>query len=122
MAGDVSASVPDPFVSRGQANRMVLEGMLMELPEFRVTPAGRLVASLEVEHVSLESGVTDPQRIELRMSVLALGVLAERCRSFLQGTPLCVEGSLNQKRWIRDGKVRWGRTELLARDIRPLER
>lgn len=108
--------------SQAPANRTILEGTLIAPPEFRYTPAGRLVASLDVEHVSLKSGVgaNPPLRIELRMPVLALGELAERCRLFSQGVSLYVEGRLNQKRWIRDGKVRWGRTELLAQQIKTL--
>ena len=103
-----------------QANRVVLEGVLTALPEFRMTPAGRLVAHLRMEHLSQEPGTNPPQRIELRMAVLALGRLAEQCRPLAQGTSLLVEGRLNQKRWIRDGKVRWGETELLAQQIRCL--
>ncbi|MEO5339081.1 MAG: hypothetical protein H7837_00990 [Magnetococcus sp. MYC-9] len=94
----------------------------MTPPEFRVTPAGRLVAHLCMEHLSQESAVDPLQRIELRMPVLALGPLAEQCRPLTQGTPLHVEGCLNQKRWIRDGKVRWGPTELLAQRIWCFER
>lgn len=101
-----------------QANYLVLEGTLATPPEFRFTPAGRLVARLCLEHLSQESAGDAPQRIELRMAVLALGRLAEQCRPLVQGTPLHVEGRLNQKRWIRDGQVRWGQTELLACQIR----
>lgn len=100
---------------------MILEGILATPPEFRLTPAGRLVAYLHVEHVSHGSEGDHAQRIELRMPVLALGLLAEQCRPFSQGSTLRVEGTLNQKRWIRDGKVRWGQTELLAHHIRRVD-
>ncbi|MBF0583705.1 MAG: single-stranded DNA-binding protein [Magnetococcales bacterium] len=102
-----------------QANHVVLEGRLAFSPEFRFTPAGRLVAHLQLEHVSQGGEGDPPPRIELQLPVLALGLLAEQCRPLAQGDALRVEGTLNQKRWIRDGKVRWGQTELLARQIGP---
>lgn len=104
-----------------QANRVVLEGVLAASPEFRMTPAGRLVAHLHIEHVSQGSEGEHPPRIELRMPVLALGLLAEQCRPLAQGSLLYVEGTLNQKRWIRDGKIRWGETELLAHHIKRMD-
>lgn len=114
--------MPKPAITpQTSANWIILEGILISSPEFRYTPAGRLLASLEVEHVSLESGADNPRRIELRIPVLALGTLAELCRLLSQGTQIRVEGSLNQKRWIRDGKVRWGRTEILAQNIKSLD-
>ncbi len=102
-------------------NHTVLEGTLATEPEFRCTPAGRLVAHLHLDHASGGSDGDPLQRIELHLPVLALGPLAERCRPLAPGTTLHVEGRLNQKRWIRDGKVRWGQTELLAHQIRPME-
>ncbi|MBF0460081.1 MAG: single-stranded DNA-binding protein [Magnetococcales bacterium] len=105
-------------------NQVVLEGRLAAAPEFRCTPAGRLMARLYVEHLSQETAPDtggQPQRMELQMPVLALGVLAERCRPLAQGTSLHVEGNLNQKRWIRDGKIRWGQIELQAHQIRVME-
>ena len=116
MSPNAAVTLPT-VVGHSPVNHVVLEGTLIAPPEFRRTPSGRLVASLEIEHVSLESGVDHPQRIELRMPILALGTVAEECRLFCQGASLSVEGWLNQKRWIRDGKVRWGRTELLAQHV-----
>ncbi|MEO5364262.1 MAG: single-stranded DNA-binding protein [Magnetococcus sp. DMHC-8] len=115
--------MPEPaVVLPAWANHVVLEGTLAAAPEFRVTPAGRLVAHLHLEHLSQGRGTEQAQRLELRLPVLALGPLAERCRLLSQGTLLHVEGSLNQKRWVRDGKVRWGVTELLACRIGPAAR
>ena len=104
------------------ANTVTLEGTLVTAPEFRYTPSGRLVASLEVEHCSQEGIGDRTRRIELRIPVQALDALAERCRPLVQGVVLRLEGTLNQKRWIRDGRVRWGKTELLAKEITPLDR
>lgn len=79
------------------------------------------MASLHLEHLSEGFDSTSTQRIELRILVIALGELADQCRHLNQGTPLHVEGSLNQKRWIRDGKVRWGKTELMAHTIKSMD-
>ena len=112
-----SAVTLSDVVRHSPANYVVLEGILIAPPVLRTTPAGRLMASMEIEHASLESGIDHPQRIALRMPVLALDAVAEGCRLFCQGAFLSVEGWLNQKRWIRDEKVRWGKTELLAQRV-----
>ena len=100
------------------ANRVVLEGVLLKTAEFRFTPAGRPVATLELEHRSWAVGMEPALKLELHIPVVAVGPLAEWCRRLVVGDRLRVDGRLNQRRWIRDGKVRWGRTELVARDIR----
>ena len=110
----------DQVGSNRPANRAILEGILLKAPEIRIAPSGRCVASLEVEHLSQiasESERTPALRLELHMSVVAAGPLAEWCRQLGPGTPLRVAGFLNQRRWIRDGVVRWGQTELVARQI-----
>lgn len=101
-------------------NRVVLSGVLLTAPEIRVAPSGLSVVTLELEHVSRTGG--EPlQRLELRMPVVVVGPLAAQCRSLTPGTVLSVQGRLNQKRWIRDEKVRWGRTELVATHLQVLE-
>ncbi|MBF0096354.1 MAG: single-stranded DNA-binding protein [Magnetococcales bacterium] len=109
--------MPDPVVALPpRANQIVLAGTLADEPEFRFTPSGRLLACLTVEHLSQQEQFA-AQRIEVRMGVLALGDLAEWCRPLRPGQLLQVEGRLNQKRWIRDGKIRWGQVELWAERI-----
>jgi primosomal replication protein N len=102
-------------------NQTTIDGVVIQPAEFRFTPTGRAVATLLLEHIS-EVGHSAPiKRLELRMSVIALGELAEKCRDIAIGQHVSVEGSLNQKRWIRDGKVRWGKTELIAKTIQLLD-
>ncbi|MBF0182956.1 MAG: single-stranded DNA-binding protein [Magnetococcales bacterium] len=113
--------MPEPVFSLPpRDNQVVLQGNLAEAPEFRFTPTGRLLASLILEHFSRHEE-SEAQRIELRLTVTALGDLAEWCRTLHPGSVLHVEGRLNQKRWIRDGRIRWGQTELLAAHIRLLQ-
>ena len=116
-----NSSSPAPGNQPILRNRVILEGVLITTPEFRYTPAGRLVTLMEIEHISVEPGNDQPQRLELHMPIIALGTLAEQCRTLKQGDSISVEGQLNQKRWIRETQVRWGKTELLARRIRALD-
>lgn len=100
-----------------QANHTVLEGLLLKPVEYRVTAAGRPVLSLELEHISSHPEPDPALRLEVRLVVMAMGKLAEQCRSLSPNCRLRVTGRLNQKRWIRDGKVRWGSIELAAIDV-----
>ncbi len=103
---------------RHGVNLTTLDGVVIQPADFRYTPAGRAVLHLMVEHVSRADPAAAIERLELHMPVVLLGELAERHRDITQGQYLHIEGSLNQKRWIRDGKVRWGKMELLARTVR----
>ncbi|MBF0417580.1 MAG: single-stranded DNA-binding protein [Magnetococcales bacterium] len=102
------------------ANSVELAGRLIEPVDFRVTPAGRAVATLELEHLSIHDDPEPGLRLEARMVVVAMGALAEQYRACAVGTTLRVQGRLNQKRWIRDDRIRWGRLELLAIQIQQL--
>ncbi|MEO5333128.1 MAG: single-stranded DNA-binding protein [Magnetococcus sp. YQC-5] len=102
------------------ANHSVLEGILLQPVEYRVTTTGRPVLFLELEHLSRHEDPDPLLRLEVRMTVMTMGKLAEQCRSLVPGSALRVTGRLNQKRWVRDGKVRWGRIELAAIDVQKL--
>ncbi|MBF0296922.1 MAG: single-stranded DNA-binding protein [Magnetococcales bacterium] len=117
----MSQGHPDPGTERHrQANHAELEGNLLAPGDFRVTPAGRPVLVLELEHQARCEEPESLPLLELRMPVLVIGEQALAYRSLAPGTPLRVTGRLNQKRWVRDGKVRWGRVELVAMEIRVL--
>ena len=107
--------------SRGLQNQTTLEGVIIQPTDVRYTPTGREGALLMIEHISETNPSAPIQRLELHMPVVALGELANQCRNIVPGQSIRVEGYLNQKRWIRDGKVRWGKTELFARTIQLLE-
>ncbi|MBF0368232.1 MAG: single-stranded DNA-binding protein [Magnetococcales bacterium] len=100
-------------------NQASLEGVLCKAVKIRVTPAGRPVARFELEHIARTQHAATGERMALRMTVVAIGSLAEACRRLTAGTRLLVHGQLNQKRWIREGQVRWGRAELVALEILP---
>ncbi|MBF0142173.1 MAG: single-stranded DNA-binding protein [Magnetococcales bacterium] len=112
--------LPEASTLQTGINQALLTGVLVEPVEFRVTPTGRTVAFLELEHRSLAKDLLPLERLELCMRVVATGSLAEQVRELHPGTPLQVEGRLNQQRRTRNGNLRWGRTELVALRIFPL--
>ncbi|MEO5378405.1 MAG: single-stranded DNA-binding protein [Magnetococcus sp. DMHC-6] len=98
-------------------NQTILQGMLSVPVDMRYTPTGRPVARFALEHTSVVQDLAPLERLEVRMDVIAVGATAEGCRHLNIGQFLYVKGRLNQKRWLRNGKVRWGKTELVALDI-----
>ncbi|MBF0624232.1 MAG: single-stranded DNA-binding protein [Magnetococcales bacterium] len=98
-------------------NRAVVEGVLLEPVRLRNTPRGTLVAELVLAHAREVSDLPPITRCELQMTVVAVGSLAEACRNWAPGIPLRVSGRLNQRRWIRDGRTRWGPVELVAQTL-----
>lgn len=120
-AGETQTDLTAPGAAAAQsANSLELAGRLIAPVDFRVTPAGRAVATLELEHLSIHDDPEPGLRLEAHMVVIAMGALAEQYRACAVGTTLHVQGRLNQKRWIRDERVRWGRLELLATRIQRL--
>lgn len=98
-------------------NHVFLEGVLTLEAKVRLTPSGESVATLELEHASESHDTLPIKRMELKITVLLLGQLAEACRGLPEGSVVKVQGRLNQKRWIRDNRVRWGKTELIANQL-----
>lgn len=112
--------MPEPLSEESPSlNQVRLEGRIVAPVDFRVTPTGRALLWIELEHLSCHEQPDPALRYEVRMPVLALGSLAERWRTLTPGCRLRVTGRLNQKRWVRDNKVRWGRLELVALEITP---
>ena len=99
------------------ANRVELEGVLTEPVKFRTAPSGTRVASLELEHRSPGDPNSPVPLYHLAITVVAVGELGERFAQLETGSSLKVSGQLNQRRWIRDGQTRFGKMELMARQI-----
>jgi len=96
------------------ANQVQLDGTLAGSCEIRRTPTGLSVATLELEHESHFFDTGPIKRLELKVPVVMFDTLAERCAELPAGTRIRVIGRLNQKRWIRDNRIRWGQVELIA--------
>ncbi|MBF0159871.1 MAG: single-stranded DNA-binding protein [Magnetococcales bacterium] len=102
------------------ANELILGGLLLEPAEMRTTPSGKVLARMELAHHCRNSDLPPIEEWAVRMTVLAVGPLAEQCRLLFPGARIEITGRLNQKRWLRDGQTRWGKLELVARKIRTL--
>ncbi|MBF0124046.1 MAG: single-stranded DNA-binding protein [Magnetococcales bacterium] len=120
MATTPNSPLPPAAAPSYLANELVLGGLLLEPAEMRTTPSGQVVARLEIAHHCHDGTLPPLQEWAVRMTVLAIGPLAERCRSLFPGAKIRVVGRLNQKRWLRDGQTRWGKMELVAREIETL--
>lgn len=107
--------------TRGQLeNQVRLEGTLAKSCEVRYTPSGVMVATLELEHTSEVADADPIKRLELKMPVVSFGALAEVCAALPQGACVRVVGRLNQKRWIRENRIRWGQVEVIATSLEVL--
>ncbi|MBF0284263.1 MAG: single-stranded DNA-binding protein [Magnetococcales bacterium] len=107
---------PEPLL-QNELNRVILEGILDEPPALKSTPSGGWIAKLVLVHHSRQG-----DRIwALRLPVTATGKLAEFCRTLPSGQRLRVVGALDQKRWMREGRTRWGGVELTAESVERLE-
>ncbi|MBF0415752.1 MAG: single-stranded DNA-binding protein [Magnetococcales bacterium] len=95
-------------------NHVELEGTLAKPCDLRYTPTGIAVATLELDHVSNHPDTAPLKRMELKIVVIAFDSLADQCAVLVAGTRLKFRGRLNQKRWIRDERIRWGQVELIA--------
>lgn len=95
-------------------NHVELEGTLAKPCDLRYTPTGIAVATLELDHTSSYPDTAPLKRMELKIVVVAFDTLADQCAALVSGTRLRFRGRLNQKRWIRDERIRWGQVELIA--------
>ncbi|MBF0146620.1 MAG: single-stranded DNA-binding protein [Magnetococcales bacterium] len=99
-------------------NELHLEGTLAKSCELRHTPTGLAVATVELEHTSGYSDIAPLQRLELNIPVVLFDTLADLYGDLAAGTRISVIGRLNQKRWIRDDRIRWGQVEVIATSLK----
>ncbi len=98
-------------------NVVCMEGLLLEPVVIRVMPSGLLVGRMEIQHESRFEATPPLEEWLVKLTVVAIGPLAEQTRYLIPGAMLVVEGRLNQKRWLREGETRWGKIELIAQRI-----
>jgi single-strand DNA-binding protein len=103
------------------SNRVILTGRVVLPPRRHYRPDGSPVIQfpLELNDSANQTG----QRGRNRINIVALGKLAEFDLDLLQsGQHLMVIGKLNQRRWqTPEGKNRT-RTEVIATDLRTIEK
>lgn len=98
-------------------NQVFLEGTLARSCQVSHTPSGLSVTTLELEHSSNFPDTGPIKRLELQIPVVMFDTLAEQCAELPAGTRIRVIGRLNQKRWIRDNRIRWGQVEIIATTV-----
>nr|CRH04503.1 putative Single-strand binding protein/Primosomal replication protein [Candidatus Magnetococcus massalia] len=101
-----------------QANDVVLSGLVVTAPDLRYTPAGTAIAQWELEHHSQVTDLPPLQGVALRIQLIAAGALAQECQLLHIGDRIKVRGRLNQKRHQRSEETRWGKLELVVRQIK----
>lgn len=120
LSGDQAAPSLEEAALGGE-NRVTLDGVVATEVLLRVTPAGCRVASFTLAHASAVHDLDPLPRLELNLPVMALGRLADQALALAPGSRVRIQGRLNQKRWTRSGKTRWGAVELVVLDLLPLE-
>lgn len=103
----------------GAANRVVLEGRLVDEPDVRWTPAGLPLARFTLEHRSRVTVAGLERVVRCRVTIVALGeALVERARALTHSASCRVEGILAQRvRQWRDEEPLFGRIEVHATEL-----
>jgi single-strand DNA-binding protein len=106
-------------------NKAIVIGNLGVDPQVRALPSGQHVANLSLatnERFTDRNG--DPQQRTEWHRIVAFGRLAETCGQYLsKGRRVYVEGRLTTRQYeAKDGSGKRYRTEIIARQIRFLDR
>ena len=106
-------------------NKVIVIGNLGANPDIRALPSGQNVAnfSLATTERFIDRSGAKQQRTEW-LRVVAFGRLADTCERFLsKGRQVYVEGRLTTRQYeAKDGTGKRYRTEILARQIRLLDK
>ena len=88
-------------------NKVILAGNLTRDPELRYTQSGQAVTDLGLA-INRYSLVDGQKKEEVNFfNVTAWGKQAEACSSYLsKGSPVLIEGRLQQDTWEKDGQKR----------------
>ncbi len=103
-------------------NKIILIGNLTKDPELRYTPQGTPVASFRLA-VNYRYKQSDEMKQEtMFIDNVVFGKQAETCSKYLsKGSPVLVEGRLQERRWESNGQQR-SKFEVVAQSVRFLSR
>lgn len=105
-------------MSASLANRLCLEGRVLEAPERRHNPAGKPIARFMLGHESEQEEGGHPRMVQLRIQVFAAGEpLQDRVDRLVVGEAVRVEGFVARSGY-RQGDAR---LVLRANTITPIE-
>ena len=105
-------------MSRG-LNKVILIGNLGKDPELRNTSSGRSVTSFSVATNRTWKSADGEYKSETDwFSIVAWGILAERCKKkLLKGQQVYIEGRLQTRQWEDKQGIKHKTTEVVASDM-----
>jgi single-strand DNA-binding protein len=103
-------------------NKIILIGNLTKDPELRYTPQGTPVTSFRLAVNSKYKQSDEIKQETMFIDNVVFGKQAESCSKFLsKGSPVLVEGRLQERRWESNGQQR-SKFEVIAQTVRFLSR
>jgi len=103
-------------------NKVILIGNLTKDPELRYTPQGTPVTSFRIAVNYRYKQSDDMKQETMFIDNVVFGRQAESCSKYLsKGSPVLVEGRLQERRWESNGQQR-SKFEVVAQTVRFLSR
>jgi len=103
-------------------NKIILIGNLTKDPELRYTPQGTPVTSFRIAVNYRYKQSDDMKQETMFIDNVVFGRQAESCSKYLsKGSPVLVEGRLQERRWESNGQQR-SKFEVVAQSVRFLSR
>jgi len=95
-------------------NKVILMGNLTRDPELRYTPNGTAVSTLSLAVNRRPKPDTQEKEVDF-FDIVVFGKQAENCSEYLRkGSPILVDGRLQQRRWETDEGQKRSKVEVVA--------
>jgi single-strand DNA-binding protein len=95
-------------------NKVILMGNLTRDPELRYTPNGTAVSTLSLAVNRIPRSDSQEKEVDF-FDIVAFGKQAENCSEYLRkGSPILVDGRLQQRRWETDEGQKRSKIEVVA--------
>jgi len=95
-------------------NKVILMGNLTRDPELRYTPNGTAVSTLSLAVNRRPKPDTQEKEVDF-FDIVVFGKQAENCSEYLRkGSPVLVDGRLQQRRWETDEGQKRSKVEVVA--------
>ncbi len=78
-------------------NQLVITGEIVQIVEFRYTPAGIPVLGFAIQHLSEQTEADMQRKVECELSVIAMGKLAEQIRNIRLGEQVQLTGFMTKR-------------------------
>jgi single-strand DNA-binding protein len=101
-------------VEMANYNKVILMGNLTRDPELRYTPNGTAVSTLSLAVNRRPKPDSQEKEVDF-FDIVAFGKQAENCSEYLRkGSPILVDGRLQQRRWETDEGQKRSKVEVVA--------